>query len=51
MIKVLQSVIPFPNQKWREGEPQTVPIIRQGEADNVSFDFEMELLMRQVLSI
>jgi hypothetical protein len=35
-------LIPFPNQNWREGGPQTVSIIRQGEADKVSFDSEME---------
>ena len=38
------QVIPFPNQTWREGGPRTVSIIRQGEADKVSFDLEMELL-------
>jgi hypothetical protein len=35
--------IPFLNRKSREGEPQTVSIIRQGEADKISFDLEMEL--------
>ena len=36
--------IPFLNRKSREGEPQTVSIIRQGEADKISFDLEMELI-------
>ena len=35
-------LIPFLNQNWREGEPQTASIIRQGEADKISFDLEME---------
>jgi hypothetical protein len=38
----LEHLIPFPNQKCGEGEPQTVSIIRQGEADKVSFDLEMK---------
>jgi hypothetical protein len=33
------------HQTWREGEPQTVSIIRQGKADKVSLDLEMEVLM------
>jgi hypothetical protein len=36
------QVIPFLNQEWREGEPQPVSMIRQGEADKVSFDLEMK---------
>ena len=35
------NIMPFPNQKGREGEPQTVQLVRQGEADNVIFDLEM----------
>ena len=35
-------LLPFPDQKWHEGEPQTESIIRQGKADQVSFDLEME---------
>ena len=39
----MRLLIPFPNQKGREGEPQTVQIVRQGEADKVIFDLETEL--------
>ena len=41
-------VISFPNQKCRKGEPQTVSIIRQGEADKISFDLQMELAKRSL---
>ncbi|SFI53679.1 hypothetical protein [Nitrosomonas sp. Nm34] len=35
-------LLPFLNQNWREGEPETASIIQQGEADKVSFNLEME---------
>ena len=35
-------VIPIPDKKDREGEPQTVQIARQGEADNEIFYLELE---------
>jgi hypothetical protein len=35
-------LIPFPNYKVREGEPQTVQAVWQGEADKEIFDFGME---------
>jgi hypothetical protein len=38
----IRLLIPLPNQNRREGEQQTISIIRQGEADKVSCDLEME---------
>ena len=42
MITNLPS--PLLNQKGREGKPQTVQFVRQGEADKVIFDLETELV-------
>jgi hypothetical protein len=36
------GLIPFQNISWREDEPQTVQGARQGEADKVTDDVEME---------
>ncbi|SDX15588.1 hypothetical protein [Nitrosomonas communis] len=47
-VQPIFMVISFPNQKWREGEPQTVSIIRHGEADKISFDLQMELAKRSL---
>jgi hypothetical protein len=33
-------MISLPNRQDREGEPQTVQVVRQGEADNEIADFE-----------
>jgi hypothetical protein len=38
-----RDVIPFPNQEDHNGEPQTVQVARQSEADIENIDFEMEL--------
>ena len=41
-LRAADRRIPFLDQKGREGETQTVQIARQGEADKVIFDREME---------
>jgi hypothetical protein len=38
----IRLLIPFLNQKGREGEPPTVQIVRQGVADKVIFDLKTE---------
>jgi hypothetical protein len=41
-VALFTRKIPFLNQKDREGEPQTVQLVRQGEADKEVFDLGAE---------